>query len=378
MVLARHILLAAVPGLMFCIVPAAGGTDARFSWQIVSIWLAGMVFCGWLRSWWLRIFFLLALAQVIAHGPVITAYMTLLMIAIFLAAIQGFEKINPERIKDMLCIAALLLCAWGMLQKMCIVGTGGLGSAAFGPFNIDAGSCFLAICLSAFWRRRWWPWTIAVVLGIFACHSTTGFLAALAASVVFAAQRLQLKGRMVRGLIMVCAALVFFRWCDPIAGIANNTRWPAWQRVIQSYPGAPFGRGLGSFGDVFPLLTASDPRLHQTDGEKIIGESWQHAHCEYLEVGLELGLQAIALVLAFLVWIAVTGFRLAGLPVSPLAGKNGSTDALTLAGIAAAAVGAAGFHIFHIAPTALVGCAWLGIWFGPTGERLRGRRREAS
>ena len=375
MVLARYILLAAVPGLMFCIVPAAGGTDARFSWQIVSIWLAGMVFCGWLKSWWLRIFFLLALAQVIAHGPVITAYMTLLMIAIFLAAIQGFEKINPERIKDMLCIAALLLCAWGMLQKMCIVGTGGLGSAAFGPFNIDAGSCFLAICLSAFWRRRWWPWTIAVVLGIFACHSTTGFLAALAASVVFAAQRLQLKGRMVCGLIMVCAALVFFRWCDPIAGIANNTRWPAWQRVIQSYPGAPFGRGLGSFGDVFPLLTASDPRLHQTDGQTIIGASWQHAHNEYLEVGFDLGLQATALVLTFLAWIVWQGAR---------SREQGTVSALP--GIAAAAVGAAGFHIFHIAPTALVGCAWMGIWFGstgerahgPTDERLRGRRKGAT
>lgn len=351
MALARYILLAALPGLMFCIIPAAGGTDACFSWQIVAIWLAGVVLCLWLRSWWFRIFFLLALAQVIAHGPVITAYISLLMIGIFLAAIQGFASLDPENIMDMLCLAALLLIGWMILQAEGIVGTGGLGMSAAGPFNIDAGSCFLAMCLPAFWRPRRWYGLLPVVGGIFACHSTTGFLAAAAAMIMIAVIRMGFRGRIICGLGLLLAALVFFRWYDPAGDIRNNPRWPAWQRVIQSYQCAPLGRGLNSFGDIFPLLTASDNRLHQNDGQKITGPTWQHAHNDYLEIGFELGLHTLALLMAYLAWIFKHGAK-------------SREQGAAFPGIAAAAVGAAGFHIFHIAPTALVGCAWLGMWHG--------------
>lgn len=352
MIFARYMLLAAVPGLMFCIIPASGGTAARFSWQIVSIWLAAVVFCAWLQSWWLRLFFAMALIQIVWHGPVITAYVDLLMIAIFMAAIQGFSRIDPAAIKNMMCLAALLLCGWMILQAAGLAGGGGLGPSASGPFNIDAGSAFIAMCLPAFWRDKWWPWAIPVTLGLVSCHATTGFLAAIAATATFAALRLKGKWRIVCGVGILIAALIFFKWIDPIAGIRSNDRWHSWQRIFQSYESAPLGRGLGSFGDIFPLLTASDAELHQTDGKKIIGPTWQHAHNEYLQTGFEMGMPAAALLIVFVGYI----FSRAWLRRESLT----ADDAIALSGFAATAVAAAGFHIFHIAPTALLGCAWIG------------------
>lgn len=353
----RYILLAALPGLMLCIIPAPGETYARFSWQLVSIWLAGVVFAGWLRSWWLRIFFVLALVQVIAHGPVATSYLDLVMIGIFMAAIQGFSKIDPEWIMDMMCVAAILLLYWMFLQRIGLAGGGTLGTAAAGPFNINAGSAFLAMCLPAFLRGRRWFLLPVVVWGLFACHSTTGMLATVAAVCAYQAAA-KLPDWIWWALTLSAGLLVgsFYFTVESPRGVYENTRWAAWQRTVQSYSSAPLGRGLGSFKDKFPLMTASDKRLHHNDGNRITGPVWQHAHNEYLETGVDMGLQATALVLSFLAWITVSAWRRRD--------SLSHNEVIALSGIAATAVGAAGFHIFHIAPTALVGCAWIGMQAG--------------
>jgi O-antigen ligase len=62
----------------------------------------------------------------------------------------------------------------------------------------------------------------------------------------------------------------------------------------------PLGSGLGSFASVYPLYESP---------ERVTNVYVVHAHNEYVEVGLELGLPGVALMVLFLVWWGVAVWR---------------------------------------------------------------------
>lgn len=323
------ILLAAIPGLMFCIIPI-DGISLRFCFQVCAIWLAGIVFMTMLRSWWMRAFFALALLQVMLMRPIILSYITLMMIAIYLAAAEGFSRIKPDRIFLAMCAAGILLSIWIVLQRLGILGTFSLGTLGAGPFNIDEGSVFLALCVPAFFRRRWWPVIPLLCLALFLCRATTGVVAALGAAAVYAAlSNIRLRILAPAGAVIAAASLLFFTVADPAMTTINNPRWRVWKHIVWSYRSEMFGRGLGSFSNLFPLLISGDRSLGVTtdelsaDKQRVLTNDtgwWIHGHNEYLQLGFEMGLQALALVIAYLGWIAAYIFRnrrrLTGLPVA--------------------------------------------------------------
>jgi hypothetical protein len=49
MKIAEILLLGAVPGLMFCIIPV-NGMEFRLSWQLAALWLGGAAFAVFLSS----------------------------------------------------------------------------------------------------------------------------------------------------------------------------------------------------------------------------------------------------------------------------------------------------------------------------------------
>lgn len=64
---------------------------------------------------------------------------------------------------------------------------------------------------------------------------------------------------------------------------------------------APVGGGLGSFAPIYAM--------HQPD--RYTSTTWvNHAHNDYAEIWLELGIPGVLLVLAFLAWFARTGYHL--------------------------------------------------------------------
>jgi hypothetical protein len=361
---ARIILPAAIPGLMFCLVPIHG-IDFRGGWQLASIWLAGVVFACWLESWWWRLFFLCVLISVAGREPLTGAYLSLFTVGIFLAAIQGFASCNTERVMDALCVTGLALTIWTMLQRSFDLSTFGLGGAGAGPFNIDAAGALLAMCVPAFFRRgsRWLKCPVALLpfplFGIALCGATTGVLACLAGIGVWV-----VTGISDRRWIVVAVVVMLVAGCAALKYESGNLRWRAWRHVVWSYRSAPLGRGLGSFGDLFPLMIAGDKALCTvTRGDDLGGgyyrlqtnKRWTHAHNEFLETGFELGIPAMLLVLSYLAFPAIVAWALMR------AGHLSATDRMVLSGMAATATAAAGFYIFHIAPVALAGCAWIGL-----------------
>lgn len=348
----RVILPAATAALMLAIIPAEQ-VYLRFSWQLASLWLAALVFCAWLTNGWRRLFFLLALLAVVRHGPVLTAYIQLLMIAVFLAAAEGFKRMPPAHIFNALAAGAGLLCAWIFAQRLGWVSTFDLGRAGAGPFNINAAAVYLALCLPALFRNRWWRFSVfqinarwllpVVIAGLVLCRSTTGFCAALASAGVYA-----ITGSIDRRLIPAAAGaaalvVVFFIWFDPIAAVFTDVRWQAWALIARTSWQVPWGQGLGSFYDIFGRI-AADPDL---------GGVWRQAHNEYLQAAWEMGLAAGALLAVYPLRVLIAAWRRRK--------SITATQRLAAAGIAAVAVSCLGWHTMHIAPLALAAMAWIGL-----------------
>lgn len=345
------IFLLAIAGLMFCIVPIPG-MPYRFSWQLASLWLGGVAFTAALSSWWWRAFWLLALIRTATiMPPDIEAYIMLLTIAVFLCAAEIASRIDTTVVKFHMRIAAMLLLAWMFIQEL------GWAPMQFdrpsGPFNPDACGIFLALCLPAFMCKRWCVMIPFVIWGLVVARSTTAILAALAGAGVYYYIICQSKKR----FLAVCLALtlglgIWFSHVKSLDQMIDNPRWLAWKHAVWSLRSEQWGRGLGSWSVVFPILASGEPELGEVkneNGKLVMNGVLAQAHNEPLQATFEMGLQMTALIAAFLMAIAVKVLK-------------GNAPAGAAAGMAALVVGCLGFFTMHIAPTALLGCAWLGIW----------------
>lgn len=142
-------------------------------------------------------------------------------------------------------------------------------------------------------------------------------------------------------LIAVLAAVFFFTFIDPLHNLIDCSRWQIWSRIIHSFPSEPWGQGLGSFKQFFPLLYPDTSMVHVTE-----------AHNEYLQAGFEMGVFAMVLIFAYL----ISGFYKVWKKRDHLTQNH----CQAVAGFTILALSCAGFHVFHIPPLALLGAAWLG------------------
>jgi hypothetical protein len=348
--IAEIILLCAVPGLMFCIIPESG-MEFNLSWQLAALWLCGVAFIAFLSSWWWRAFFFIALIRTATMEPAYDAYISLFTIAVFLAAAEGFHRIEPQRVMNAICGAAILLFGWVMVQK---VGAGRPWICDFptGPFNQVSAGVFFALCLPAFFRPRWWPLAIICFSGLVIASSTTAAIAAAAAMAVYFFLRSTSPKRIIAATaaLIVLLGLWFFR-VDSLDELIRAQRWVVWKHAAWSMRSEMLGRGLGSWKIVFPLLSSGDLRIGEVKNEtgKIIMNNHHHdAHNEYVQATFELGIMAALLMVlfaGFMTWAILT--RQAPIHAA--------------AGVAALMVACIGWRVFHVAPLALLGCAWLGL-----------------
>jgi O-antigen ligase len=149
--------------------------------------------------------------------------------------------------------------------------------------------------------------SIAVFLavGLGAIGSLAGYAlflpAALAALLVYKRATGPLGGRWLAALAVVFAMFLGLALAGPVneqalsgkVGSASSRRAIAERTIDAVGDFFPAGSGLGTFQNVYRLY--DDPNL--ADKEYV-----NHAHSDYLEVALELGLSGILLVLAFVLW----------------------------------------------------------------------------
>lgn len=367
MKITAQILLALMPLL------AVPGWDCREGWELIALWGAALGYSLLLSSWWRRAFLWLALFQLILH-PAGIGYAGFAMIAIFLGAVEAFKRIDPGRIMQCMAIGAGSLGVLMVLQLAGIIPIYSPYGHAAGFFNPGSAGVYLALCLPAF-VHAWWA--AGICLGLIAVtHSTTAMVtgaAVMGLSLALRGQRAKSREQRAKRWIpavagMTLLALMLFK-LDPIGRTLNqDPRWELWRQTVQTYESAPLGRGIGSYQQIMPYFISGNPGLVQTrnagavSGKPVLTQDiwWNYAHNEFLQAGFELGMQGLALAIIWVGWIGIGLFR-----KSEFGTRNAEDAAARIRagiGIIALAIASLGWFPLHVAPLALVGMAWMGVW----------------
>jgi|GEM_PF-1919796 len=363
--------------LTLAVLPLAAvpGWDCRQGWEIILIWVAAAGVSFALTSWWRRVFAWCALAVLIA-SPAGIAYVSIAMIALVMIFM---ELVKEENIEDV--AGAMVIGAWALFAVMCLQQAGLIPiynkfSRPAAMFNPGTAGVYLALCLPAFFIFTGSQWGRAFAIGaglygIAMTHNTTAIAAAAAGIITYGVLK---RTRAANVLVLASLLVVLFVIVklDPIGRTLNqDPRWRIWQITTRAIEPQPWGRGLGSFQEIFPYYVASSTDLTKTiqigaiDGKPILMADvwWNYAHNEYLQAAFEMGYQTLALIILYLAWMGWTVIRC----------RSCMTDRgrAAAAGMAALAVSCLGWFPFHVVPTALVGAAWIGLMEMEIGEARR-------
>lgn len=139
---------------------------------------------------------------------------------------------------------------------------------------------------------------LLLILGLVLNGSLAGYILAVP---VFAASALIVLPRASRGLrrtAVLVGALSIIATIAALASEVGTTSAQSREQIFNNTSKAitaymPFGSGLGSFGRVYRLYESPD---------RVSNESVVHAHDDYVELALELGVPGIVLILLFLGW----------------------------------------------------------------------------
>lgn len=264
------------------------------------------------------------------YATVTTALATLPGLAVLVATVRTGQR------EGWLAVAVLLAVFGGVLLSALQVGGGGpeRSSWYFYPWTNSGAVGFLAnsnhmgslllvsipfatALLASFASRSRSPLggTIGIGVAIFLVILSGVVLnrslaaAGLAAPVLLFSMMLLPAASKVRRVALVGGALaligsILFLTDMPIAGeissgdlVSFESRAEIWRNTLElTRQSFPLGTGLGSFDSVYPLSEAP-ARIHAT--------YVNHAHNDYLQILLEMGIVGALLVLAFLVWWVV-------------------------------------------------------------------------
>ena len=163
--------------------------------------------------------------------------------------------------------------------------------------NLNMAGAFLALCLPAFFRKKWIYCIPFIAIGICISKSMGGIVPAFVAIVLFLLYKLYFKKRDAFFLVSLLlsigiAYLVVFRNL-----LFEQTRFEVWGEIWEHIvPKKPVvGWGLGSFKMFFPTLhkvaIQSPHAIHR----------WLYAHNEYLQLLVEQGAIGLAIMLGYIV-----------------------------------------------------------------------------
>jgi len=256
--------------------------------------------------------------------------------------------------------------------------------------NIGETSALYAVCLPAFFRRRW-AWLLPVPLaGLVFVRESVGITAAAIAGVAYFIMGIPGQKKLLATvsaiLILVCG-IGYAAFIDPFSFESfKQSRLQTWKESVFIAMQKPwFGWGYGQFHAVVPLLSTptqllvddrkrlynevEDKRALLATAYKITGTTspegvaayytnkkypqsfYFEAHNEYVEALFAAGIPALLL----LVWAMIDAVRLSGFFRF---GKKPSPESL---GIIASCAGAMVWFVWQTVPIAVVTVAWAGL-----------------
>jgi len=327
--------------------------------------------------------------------PILAALTAVLCAGGLLVITSGAAKIKQVAL-NMICVYALANVLWQLLQ---ITGhTIGYSPVYHGWFslvglqtNIGETSALLAICLPAFFRRRW-VWLLPVpIAGIIMAKVTVGMMALGVVGILYVVSVLARRKKQALIALSLLAAtlaagIVHVTLIDPFIWQEHkNSRLQTWEESTLIALGKPVrGQGFGQFCTMVPLLstplqlTVAD-RLRLYDevedkehfkalAQKITGGDaaayykdkkypdhfYFEAHNEFIEVLFAAGIPGLIFLLGALGHIAWRGWK--------------QRDPIPLFGLSASCAAATVWFVWQIVPIAVITVAWVGLCLAGRNE----------
>ncbi len=287
-----------------------------------------------------------------------------------------------------ICIYALANVLWQLLQLPDY--TVGYNPIYSGPYtlvglqtNVGEMSALMAVCMPAFFRRRW-VWLIPVpFVGLLLAGATVGVMSSAAVCLVYVSSRILKERGRILGIaslgIIVAMVAVHVTVIDPFAWEDHkNSRFQTWKESVVIALGKPVrGQGFGQFSAMVPLLstplqlTVKDRlRLYDEVEDKKHFKELAHkitkgdaaayyknkrypnsfffeAHNDYIEALFAGGIPELVFLLFALGHVLWRGWK--------------RTDRIPFYGLLASCVGATIWFIWQIVPIAVVTVAWAGL-----------------
>ena len=176
--------------------------------------------------------------------------------------------------------------------------------------NINMSGAFLALCLPAFFRKRWLWFIPLIFVGVYLSHSLGGIVPAWFALGAFILWKVYGTNKTVFfaliGMALTYIFYLIFKENSPLYNIIRYKVWgEIWEHIVPKKP--IVGWGVGSFKQFFPVI-----HKFMIKSPYAI-ERWTSAHNEYLQLLVEQGVIGLGLILGYL----ITLFR--KIPISIIA-----------------------------------------------------------
>jgi|GEM_PF-3549556 len=307
--------------------------------------------------------------------------------------------VSNTRIYNLICLYAIATVLWQVLQVADLtIGYrpvyGGSHTIVGLQTNVGETSALMAVCLPAFFRRRW-VWLAPIPLaGLVMAQATTGMMAAGAVGIVYflssarpryfyfygLSRRIKIVTVRIAAVVLVLAAGAgYVMFADPFNWESHkNSRVQTWKESTFIALQKPFrGWGYGQFCTVVPLLSTptqllvddrkrlylevEDKGMFLATANKITSGNAEayyktkryperfyfEAHNEYIEILFAAGIPGLVLLLSALGHILWRGWK--------------SPGRLPFYGLLASCICAGVWFIWQIVPIAVVTVAWAGL-----------------
>ena len=291
-----------------------GFSPFRVNKDIVCEWSIICFIALCLRNKWVSLFVIWSLISMMlnTYTPVglSRSYTLSLHMVVFFSVAYYFiseKATNIDRILDFICVSAVLSAVMVFLQyrgvwfgivprhidtmpkyfltfpnpRMCfVVFKNYCNPMGFTDTSMTIGA-FLALCLPAFFRKKWILLTPLIIAGIFVTKTLGGIIPAGVVIVLYIGWKWRRKGLLWIFLVLLGIGIWIYL-NEPLNRLASlNGRWKIWRFcVTKLIPRKPFiGWGLGQ-AQFLPLIPALEGA---TKGK------WLHYHNEYINLAIELG-----------------------------------------------------------------------------------------
>lgn len=288
----------------------------------------------YIKNRWIGVFLLWNIVRFylgINNMSIWTIHTTIFYVVLYQMLFDKFNKNNIDIILDGICLVAIYQVCSMTLQFMGIwvhiipltLKDGGTFITFFSrtkfsmtlvdniPYywstltgftsNVTMASGLLAMCLPAFFRKKWYPGIILVVIGLLMAKAMSGIVAAIIISTIYIwVSHSKIRWQTIS--VLLAMFITYILISENHEQLLNGSgRWETWRFIITKLIPKRWiiGWGVGQAPALWPIISKET---------SFKGIAWIHAHNEYINLWLEYGVIGFVIGMGYVFTLVKNGF----------------------------------------------------------------------